>query len=128
MSDSTYFQGRFFNPREWRVGEIEILVERREGRAGSLRTFEPGERGDLLDIDDLGGGFMLLSEEEATRAYAQSYWMVRNLVEEAGWGAISDLLSDLHADRELGFDAAFSDFFGESPAEYLDRWYDSAFR
>jgi hypothetical protein len=54
--------------------------------------------------------------------------MLRNLVKEAGWGAIGDLLRDLHGNRELRFEEAFTDLYGESPAEYLDRWYDAAFR
>jgi hypothetical protein len=110
----------------------------REGLADNLARHDRGTRdlltasleepGPLLDIHDLNGAFMMLSKETAVRVYRQSYWMVRNLVEEAGWGAIGDLLRDLHENRELRFDEAFTDFYGESPVEYLDRWYDVAFR
>jgi hypothetical protein len=107
----------------------------REGLADNLarRTRDPltarlEEGESLLYIRDLDGPFLALSKEAAVRAYRQSYWMLRNLVKEAGWGAIGDLLRDLHGNRELRFEEAFTDLYGESPAEYLDRWYDAAFR
>jgi hypothetical protein len=114
-------------PSWFREGLADNLA-RRERRTRTLRRIEPEERGTLLDIDELSGAFMLLSEEGAVQAYRQSYWMVHNLVEEAGWGAIGDLLRDLHENPELRFDEAFTDFFGESPVEYLDRWYDVVLR
>jgi hypothetical protein len=114
-------------PSWFREGLADNLARSERGTR-KLGTVAPEERGALFDIDDLSGGFMVLSEEAATRAYLQSYWMVHNLVEETGWGAIGDLLRDLHENRELRFDEAFSDFFGESPIEYLDRWYDVVLR
>jgi len=107
-------------PSWFREGLADNLARRTRDLVTSLIE----ERGSLLDIDDLNGAFRVLSKEEAGRAYRQSYWMVSNLVKEAGWGAVGDLLRDLHENRELLFDEAFSDFYGESPAEYLDRWYD----
>jgi len=111
-------------PSWFREGLADNLARRDQAnREVMKRPLEDG--GPLLDISDLSGGFMDLSKEEAERAYRQSYWMVRNLVEEVGWDAVGDLLRDLREDRELGFDEAFRDCYGESPAGYLDRWYDA---
>jgi hypothetical protein len=112
-------------PSWFREGLADNLA-RRDRPTQEVMKSPLEDRGPRLDISDLNGVFMELSKEAAERAYRQSYWMVRNLVEEAGWGAIGDLLSELHENRELGFDEAFSDCYGESPAEYLDRWYDTA--
>jgi len=113
-------------PPWFREGLADNLARRSE--AARKLLIAPLEERHLLGIDDLNANFMQLPEELAVRAYRQSYRMVRNLVGEAGWGAIGDLLRDMHQNRELGFDEAFTDLYGESPAEYLDRWYDTRFR
>jgi hypothetical protein len=106
----------------------EGLADNLARHTRDLPTTSLEEREPLLDIEDLNGNFMVLSKEAAVRAYRQSYWMVNNLVREAGWDAVGDLLRDLHENRELPFDEAFTDLYGESPVEYLDRWYGVAFR
>jgi hypothetical protein len=114
-------------PSWFREGLADNLA-RRDRAARDLLTAPLDEHGPLLDIDDLNGAFMVLSKEMAVHAYRQSYWMVHNLVREADWDAIGDLLRDLHENRELRFDEAFTDLYGESPVEYLDRWHGVALR
>lgn len=114
-------------PSWFREGLADNLA-RRDGATQDLLAALLDERQPPLDIDDLNGSFMELSKEMAMRAYRQSYWMVHNLVQEAGWGAIGDLLRDLHENRGLHFDEAFTDLYGESPAAYLDRWYGVSLR
>ena len=114
-------------PSWFREGLADNLA-RRDEATRDLLTVPLDERGSLLDMEDLNGTFMELSKERAIGAYRQSYWMVHNLVREAGWDAVADLLHDLHEYRELPFDEAFTDLYGESPGEYLDRWYGVAFR
>jgi hypothetical protein len=114
-------------PSWFREGLADNLA-RRDRTIRDRLTQPLDERGPILGIDDLNGAFMGLPEEMAVRAYHQSYQMVRNLVRESGWGAIGDLLRDLHENREIGFDEAYTEFYGESPVEYLDRWSDVAFR
>jgi hypothetical protein len=109
----------------------------REGIADALarngsepaRNFTPGDTANrILEIDELNASFMELPEDLARAAYLQSHAMVLGLVLESGWGAIEALILDLHGDRALEFDTAFDDFFGETPADYLDRWYSNARR
>jgi hypothetical protein len=114
-------------PSWFREGLADNLARRDEATQDIL-TVPLDERGPLLAIEDLNGRFTELSKEMAIHAYRQSYWMVRNLVWEAGWDAVADLLRDLHENRELSFDEAFIDLYGESPVEYLDRWYGVTFR
>jgi hypothetical protein len=110
-------------PSWFREGLADVLARR--GPAAQRMFAGPlGARAQLLDLYELRGSFTELPTEEAGRAYRQSFQMVHNLVREAGWGAVTDLLFDLYEDRELGFDDAFRDLYGESPADYLDRWYD----
>jgi hypothetical protein len=110
-------------PAWFREGLADALARR--GPAAQRMLAAPrGERAPLLDIHELSGSFTGLPAEDASRAYRQSFRMVHNLVRETGWGAVTDLLFDLYEDRDLGFDDAFSDLYGESPAGYLDRWYD----
>jgi hypothetical protein len=110
-------------PSWFREGLADNLA-RSSGTARGLGSALLFDRDPLLDIDELSGNFTNLREEMALRAYRQSFAMVRNLVREAGWDAIGDLLLDLHENRSLGFDDAFTDLYGETPADYLDRWYD----
>jgi len=113
-------------PAWFREGLADNLARsgrsRRDGLTAPLGTTAP-----MRDIRALADRFIDLSNEEAARAYRQSYWMVNNLVREAGWGAVGALIQDLSADREVPFDAAFADLFGETPADYLDRWLDVAY-
>ena len=78
----------------------------------------------LLSITELSRPFSALSRSEADRAYRQSYWMTHNLVRELGWDGIAEILGILREDPAVGFDEAFVDVTRETPAGYLDRWYD----
>jgi hypothetical protein len=112
-------------PPWFREGLADNLARRGAAARGLLESSLDERR--FFEIEDLETTFTQLPEELAISAYRQSFKMVNNLVAEAGWGAIEDLLHDLHGNRKLGFDAAFSDLYGESPAEYLDRWYAANF-
>jgi len=90
------------------------------GHDGFTRPFS--QRDVLLDLAELSGSFNELSEEEALIAYRQSFWMVRQLADEAGWPALADLVRDLQANPALDFETAFDDVYGESPADYLARF------
>lgn len=104
----------------------------REGLADTLawqgvrgRGFDPPRfrtPGPLLDYDDLRGDFTGLPADLASRAYRQSHALVHNLVREADWGPIEDLLLELNVDDALQFDTAFAVIYGETPAAYFDRW------
>jgi hypothetical protein len=78
----------------------------------------------LPSIADLSRPFSALSLQEAQRAYRQSYWMTHNLVSEVGWHGIAKILGILWVDPAVGFDEVFVEVTGETPAGYLDRWYD----
>ncbi len=77
----------------------------------------------LFSVDELSSSFTALPVEDAERAYHQSYWMTRNLIEESGWGAVQDLLLFLADRPDAAFEDAFIDVYGETPDRYLDRWY-----
>jgi len=108
-------------PSWFREGLADGLA--RDG-AGPTLHFRPHPRiGRILEIDELEGSFMALPEDFVHAAYVQSHAMTLGLVRESGWGALHDLILDLRDDRELSFDEAFYDLFGETPADYLDRWH-----
>ncbi len=86
------------------------------------------DRGDLPDIQMLSRSFARLPAETASVVYQQSYWMTRALVDEYGYGSVTDLVLSLEADPVLGFDEAFRDRFGQWPEDHLDRWYDDFLR
>jgi len=113
-------------PPWFREGLADNLARSGQTARALLKT--PLDERLVFEIDDLNTNFTQLPEELAVSAYRQSYKMVNNLVEEAGWEAIGDLLHDLHRNRKLDFDAAFGELYGESPADYLDRWYIATFR
>jgi len=94
----------------------------RNGADPSLRYPPHPDVGRILEIDELDGSFMSLPEDLARAAYLQSRSMTLGLVRESGWEALRDLILDLYDDRALDFDSAFRGRFGESPADYLDRW------
>ena len=50
--------------------------------------------------------------------------MTHNLVSEVGWNGIAKILGILWVDSAVEFDEAFVEVTGETPAGYLDRWYD----
>ena len=52
--------------------------------------------------------------------------MTRDLIEEHGWPSLRTLIRDLRKRRHADFDVVFASVYGESPAEYLDRWYQRA--
>ena len=54
--------------------------------------------------------------------------MTRALVDEYGYGSITDLVRSLEADPVLDFDEAFRDRYGQWPEDHLDRWYDDFLR
>jgi len=104
-----------------REGLADALA--RAGRSGRDTLTKPlSQRDALLDLEALSGSFNELSEASAVIAYRQSFWMVRHLADEAGWTALADLVRDLRADPDLAFETAFNDIYGESPAEYLERF------
>jgi hypothetical protein len=117
-------------PPWFREGLADNLARRGKARRDALAALaamlDEGEP--LFDIYDLNLNFIELPKERAIRAYRQSFGMVHTLVQETGWGTLGDLVLDLHEDRRLGFDEAFADRYRESPAEYLERWYDVSVR
>jgi hypothetical protein len=108
-------------PSWFREGLADGLA--RSGADNTPRYRPHPEVGRILEIDELNSSFMALPEHLARAAYAQSHAMTIGLVRESGWGALQDLILDLHDDRGLSFDDAFYGLFGETPADYLDRWY-----
>lgn len=108
-------------PSWFREGLADGLARNGADRVHRYRPHP--EVGRILEIDELNSSFMGLPEHLARAAYSQSYAMTLGLVRESGWDALQDLILDLHDDRELSFNEAFYGLFGESPADYLDRWY-----
>jgi hypothetical protein len=108
-------------PPWFREGIADALA--RNG-SDAARHYRPAPAvGRILEIDELESSFMRLPEAVARAAYRQSHAMALGLVRETGWDALRDLILDLYADRSLDFDAAFLGIYGESPADYLDRWH-----
>jgi hypothetical protein len=81
-----------------------------------------GALGTPLEFEELSGEFVEMSKEDAGRAYRQSFAMVHNLVREAGWGPVRDLLVALREAPDLAFEDAFEGIYGEMPADYFERW------
>jgi tetratricopeptide (TPR) repeat protein len=71
-----------------------------------------------LSAARLTGPFLGLSKVQADTAYAESYLLVRSLVERFGQFRLADLLE---ATRDLPFEDAFRDVYGETPSAALDR-------
>jgi len=104
----------------------------REGLADNLARADAAQRERLAaegarsaavsNVDALRRNFVELSEGDASRAYQQSFAMVHNLVAEAGWAPVRDLLVAMQADPALGFEDAFVAVYGERPDGYVDRW------
>jgi len=108
-------------PSWFREGLADGLA--RNGADRAIHYQPHPEVGRILGIDELNSSFMGLPEHLARAAYRQSHAMALGLVRESGWDALHDLILDLHDDRALSFDEAFYGLFGETPADYLDRWY-----
>jgi hypothetical protein len=108
-------------PAWFREGLADTLAWQTAGIDASTlgRRAAPGP---TLDYEELGGDFTRLPADRASNAYRQSHAMVRQLLQEATWGPIEDLLLELHGNHQLGFEAAFAAIYGETPAAYLDRW------
>ncbi|MFQ5415905.1 MAG: hypothetical protein ACE5FL_02540 [Myxococcota bacterium] len=108
-------------PTWFREGMADHLA--RTGTAAERALPDPRrESRRILGFDEINREFVSLSRESALLAYRQSYWMVRDLVTEAGWDAVGDLIRDLQRHHQLGFTEAFEDLYGESPARFFDRW------
>jgi len=117
----------------WEHGGSQLPRWLDEGLASYLADF-PYEQNDFLellepldelfDLSTLSGSFRGLPAQDVSLAYLQSYWMTHDLVEEDGWKRMRALLNELNGDRSRGFDAAFANTYGESPGEYLERWYE----
>jgi hypothetical protein len=108
-------------PNWFREGLADVLA-----RATTLRrdtvTRPLADHDELLGLDALSESFGDLAEERAVLAYRQSYWMVQNLTDEAGWEPLADLVRDLGRNPDLDFAAGFYEIYGESPSDYLDRF------
>ena len=108
----------------------------REGIADNLARTDPAQRerlardgarsAEAAGVDALRRDFVAMSETVAGRAYQQSFAMVHNLVREAGWPPIRDLLRTMQDRPELAFDEAFDAIYGERPDQYVDRWLEIA--
>ena len=108
-------------PPWFREGIADALA--RNGTSAARRYQPSSAVGRILEIDELETSFVQLPEAVARAAYRQSHAMLLGLVRETGWGALRDLVLDLHADRSLDFETAFAGIYGETPADYLDRWH-----
>lgn len=113
--------------------DIRLPAWFREGLADNLARKDPLDRERLateaggigvpLELDELRGDFTEMGRERAGRAYRQSFAMVHNLVREAGWAPLRDLLLVLTENPALTFAGAFDEIYGEAPEDYLARWY-----
>jgi Flp pilus assembly protein TadD len=75
--------------------------------------------GELFSFSELGRSFTRLSTERAQVAYAQSYLVVRELVDRYGSYDIPELLTELGRGRSLA--DAFSEVYREDLSAFQDR-------
>jgi len=73
---------------------------------------------EVMPLERISGSLMGLSAAQADRAYAQSYVMVRAMIERFGMFRLADLLKGLDED---GFDHYFQATYGESADVLLGR-------
>lgn len=109
-------------PAWFREGMADNLA-RTDLRDRNVLADSSGRSARVLELDELSENFVELGKENAGHAYRQSFAMVHNLVREAGWAPLRDLLEALRGNPKLSFEAAFEEIYGESPLDYLDRWY-----
>ncbi len=105
-------------------GLANILADVRVPEDSLIESLGQAEQ--LPDLQTLSFGFGALEHDDVYLAYQQSYWMTHDLIEEHGWPSVGTLVGDLRESRDEEFGAVFARVYGESPGEYLERWYERA--
>jgi tetratricopeptide (TPR) repeat protein len=86
----------------------------RRGWAAHVRRGHPA----TLPLGRIAGSFLDMSRGEADAAYAESYLLVRSLIDRFGQFRLADLIQ---ACRTQPFEQAFIATYGEHPDDALDR-------
>ncbi len=114
----------YVTPPSWLDEGLAVYSEGRTNAYYDLLVSLAAAEGTLLPIEFIVGGFPA-DYERAVLAYAQSYSMVRFLIEQYGWAKLGEYL---HAFKTAGvrFDRerAFQEIYGLSFEEFLQAWHD----